>query len=314
MKARYSIAYAPAAISNFFAIQDEPLRKGDYSDLLHAGATGGGFTLSKGVYSRATLLSGSSSERVRITVNGDRNYNAQTTRKALEVLSVVAGVRLKSLRIDQRVEVPIGYGFGASAASALSAVMASASATGLGLSRSRVAYAAHAAEIICGTGLGTVSAIFRSTGAGAITRAGAPGVARFRRVRVPRDMRIVTASIAPYPKTDVLSSAPMRRKVNKLGEKALAEFESNPTLKTLAMSGESFAKELGLESAGVRSMIHLAKRSGAIWASQNMIGHAIHCLVGEMDVERVASSLAKSSYRPVVGIFEFGKGRSRVLG
>ncbi len=314
MKARYSIAYAPAAISNFFAIHDEPLRKGDYSDLLHAGATGGGFTLSKGVCSRATLLNGLSTERVRITVNGDPNYNAQTTRKALEVLLDVAGVRLRSLRIDQRVEVPIGYGFGASAASALSAVMATASAAGLALSRRRVAYAAHAAEIICGTGLGTVSAIYRGTGAGAITKAGAPGVARFRRVRVPRDMRIVTASIAPYRKANVLSSAPMRRKVNKLGEKALAEFESNPTLKTLALSGEWFAKELGLETAGVRSMIKLAKRSGALWASQNMIGYAIHCLVGESGAERVASSLAKSRAKPVVGIFEFGRDRSRALG
>jgi len=49
------------------------------------GATGGGFILSRGVHTAATFVKGPS-RRVEITVNGDKNYPAATTKRAIELI------------------------------------------------------------------------------------------------------------------------------------------------------------------------------------------------------------------------------------
>jgi len=313
LEARVSEAFAPATISNFFTIHTEGADRRDYKSFAKVGATGGGFILRSGVFTKARFIETRSRIKVEIFLDGDPGYKAKTTIKAVQLLLGDAGVHNGSLRLEQRVEVPIGRGFGASAASALSAVMAVSSAMGLKLSQTRVAYAAHVAEILRQTGLGTVSVIYKATGAGAITKAGAPGVSRFLRVKVPKGTVIVAASLAPFVKRDILSSNSMKRKVNDLGKISLAKFMHKPTLETLAESGEWFATELGMESEQVRSLIQIAKRCGALWASQNMVGHSIHSLVDEKEAQRVASALAESGSRPAVGIYEIGEERARVL-
>jgi len=276
------------------------------------GATGGGFVLSKGVYTTAALSKGTSPLEIAVTVNGDPSYDARTTRRAIELLLRDGRVKTGSLHINQRVQVPIGSGFGASAASALSGVLATARAADLPLPESRVAYAAHVAEIQCGTGLGTVSAIFRGSGAGAITSAGAPGVAKFLRVRVPKELRIVTASIASYSKRRVLASVAMRERVNSLGEDALLTFERNPTIETLAESGERFAEGLGLETKELKHLIRVAKQNGALWASQNMIGEAIHCIIKKKDAKKASTDLSGAGSRPRVDLLDFGTEKAGV--
>ena len=310
---RRSKAFAPGAISNFFTIHDEGASESDYESFANVGATGGGFILSKGVYTEASYANGRSPVRIDVTVNDNPSYEARTTRMALRILLERAKLTGGSFRLSQRVEVPIGYGFGASAASALSAVVATASAADLPLSGREVALSAHVADILSRTGLGTVSAIFRTVGAGAITRPGAPGIAEFLRVRVPRGMKLVTASLAPYEKAGVLTSGAMKKKVNRLGREALKRVVRNPTLEELARSGGWFAQRLGLETEEVRKLIEIAEKEGALWASQNMIGHSIHCVVEEEYVTKVADGLSKSALHPDVGTFDFGKERSGVL-
>ncbi|TLX98782.1 MAG: hypothetical protein E6K89_00625 [Thaumarchaeota archaeon] len=179
------------------------------------GATGGGFILSRGVHTAATFVKGPS-RRVESTVNGDKNYRAGTTKRAIELLFKGGRVATGSLQLEQQVEVPIGQGFGASAASALSAVLAAAQAIGIEEPVTRVAYAAHVADIVSQTGLGTVSAIFEGEGAGAITTPGAPGIAEFVRVKIPRGLKVVTASLAPVTKSELLNSAVLRKRANRL--------------------------------------------------------------------------------------------------
>ncbi len=242
-------------------------------------------------------------------VNGDPGYNARTTRRAVELLLSDSEVEA-SISLVQEVQVPIGAGFGASAASATSAVYAVAHALGIERPRPEIALSAHKAEIIEQTGLGTVSVIFDALGAGAITLSGEPGRAKFKNVAVPDGTRIVTGFVAPFDKKDALSSESVTEKINRLGHESLLAFLSDPTLDTLAREGERFSSRLGLESVEVKKLIGLAKSAGATYASQNMIGYAIHCVAGPDDADKVATALLGYSKGVRVDVFEVGTRRA----
>ncbi len=248
-----------------------------------------------------------------VSVNGDERYDARTTRRAVELLLSERGRSQGDLRIDQTVETPIGSGFGASAASATSAVYAAASAAGIRGSKKDLALFAHRAEIMEQTGLGTVSVIYDSTGAGAITESGLPGDAKFITVKVPRGLKIVTAFIAPYEKKDALSSRAMSERINRLGGAALESFLSDPTLDSLASEGEKFSRGLGLESPEMKKLIERAKSAGAAHASQNMIGYAVHSLVDGDSSRRVARALKELGSGVRVDTFEVGDRRAGVV-
>ncbi len=224
---------------------------------------------------------------------------------------LLSGSRAEAgLSLVQEVQVPIGAGFGASAASATSAVYAVAHALGIERPRPDIALFAHRAEILEQTGLGTVSVIFDAIGAGAITVSGEPGRARFVTVDVPDGTRIVTAFVAPFNKKDALSSRSVTERINRLGHESLLSFLSDPTLETLASEGERFSNGLGLESVEVEKLIRLAKSAGATHASQNMIGYAVHSVVGPDDADRVATALLGYSKDVRVDVFEIGTRRA----
>jgi pantoate kinase len=302
---RSAAAFAPAAITNFFQIHYD---RSGHPD----GATGGGYVLSKGTESKVTFVP---NERFGIStvVNGDSDYNARTTHRALDLFAAAHPFGGK-LVVEQRVDTPIGSGFGASAASAISAVYAASAALGLRLSKHELASYAHRAEIIERTGLGTVSVAYRGIGAGAIIKAGEPGIARFRIVKTPGDLRIVTAFLAPYDKNDAISSRTISKRIDILGRQALASFLQDPTLETLTAEGEKFSKGLGLESRVVKKLISVAKSSGALSASQNMIGYAIHALADEDRCGRVQAELRRAAPAARVDVFRVGGVRAGVIG
>jgi pantoate kinase len=283
------------------------------ADLREAGATGGGYVLSRGVLTRASLFPGKPDE-VEIIVDGDASYRASTTARAIGLLLENCPPKRGLLRVEQSMQVPVGGGFGASAAAAVSGVYAVAAVLGKSESKSSLAACAHRAEIIEGTGLGTVSAIFDGKGAGAIYKPGAPGVAEFLNVDVPRDLRIVTAFVAPYDKREALSSKKTIKRINRLGEASLRRFLAGPTIDSLAEEGERFAKGLGLESAEVVKLVSAAKEAGASYASQNMIGYAVHALVDKDRGERVAARLSDFGTRVRVDTFRPGSRKAGVFG
>jgi pantoate kinase len=262
------------------------------------------------VVSRLTVVEGRGQGEVRVVVDGDPSYDAGTTRLALSLMLEALHAEFSVVQLEQWTQVPVGHGFGASAASSLSAVYALGRALRLRLPKESLAYFAHEAEIISMTGLGTVSAIYDSVGAGAVSEAGAPGVARFVGVEVPEGIRLVTASLAPIVKRDALSSSKMRLRIRALGDEALSRFLSDPDIVTLAREGERFASSLGLMTPEVEKLVAVAKSRGAIAASQNMIGHAVHALVYEDDAEKVAGSLRDWPSRPRVDVFEIGRRRA----
>ncbi|MDE1853662.1 MAG: hypothetical protein KGI38_07940 [Thaumarchaeota archaeon] len=261
--------------------------------------------------SSATLAPGGSGI-ISTRVNGDADFNARTTRRASALLLGEAGHERADLTIDQTVDTPIGSGFGASAAAATSAVYAVAAAAAFKRPKPELALYAHRAEIFEQTGLGTVSVIFDSVGAGAITVPGEPGAAQFVTVKVPKETRIVTAFLAPYDKKDALSSRPVSEKINRLGRSALDAFLADPNIDSLALQGERFSASLGLESPEVKRMIRLAKSAGASRASQNMIGYAIHCLVDSDGTAKVANAL-RGVGNVRVDVFEVGRQKAGVI-
>lgn len=310
MKPRTALAFAPAVISNFFAVHTESI-SGPRPDFSRAGATGGGFTLSKGVYTTAWIVK-SSTRAISAAVNGNANYPADTTIKAVELLLDAAGGGPYLVELVQTVEVPIKAGFGSSSASALSGVMAVAAALELPFGREKVASFAHQAEILRHTGLGTVSSTYNYSGAAIIVRAGGPGVAVVRRVKVPPGVRVVTAFLSPKKKGGRLGSQRMRNKVNRLGEAAL-EQASDLKLSSLLGAGHTFAEGLGIMSHAVRTLISVALDEGALGASQNMLGNAMHAVVLAEDVERVSAAIRSTSRHAKVDSFRIGGRTARVL-
>lgn len=302
-RASVSTAFTPGAITNFFEI--------NYNSPVPTGATGGGYILSRGTTTSASVVSNGGSG-IHTVVNGDASYNARTTRRAVELLLAASGVRAE-VSVTQDVQTPIGSGFGASAASATSAVFAVAGAAGIRKVKAGLALFAHRAEILEQTGLGTVSVIFDATGAGAITVPGEPGRAKFVPVQVPRGTKIVTAFVAPFDKKEVFSSKSISEKVNRLGHESLQAFLSDPTLDTLAGEGERFSDALGLESVEVKKLIRLAKSAGASHASQNMVGYSVHSLVEAGGADRVANALREYGGGVRVDVFEVGRKKAGVV-
>lgn len=303
MRARSAAAFAPSAITNFFEITYSPVDGA-------AGATGGGYILSKGTVTRAVAREDGG--RVVTVVNGDPGYDARTTRRTVRSL-LSAEAPGTSVEIDQTAETPIGGGFGASAAAATSAAYAVASAIPIKRDKATLASYAHRAEVEERTGLGTVSVIYDRVGAGAITVPGEPGMSEFIQVRVPRGLRIVTGFLAPFDKKDALSSATVSGKISSLGREALRTFLSDPSLENLALQGEGFSRRLGLESPEVRKMITAAKSAGAEHASQNMLGYSVHALAYGRESKKVAASLRALSKEVRVDEFEVGRRRAGAL-
>ncbi len=310
MGSRFAIAFAPGAISNFFSTYGQVSR--GQTDFSHVGAKGGGFILSKGVFSKLTS-EGAAKDRVRISVNGDYKYDARTTRLALSLFLAHEPHPPSNLLLEQSVEVPIGQGFGASAASSLSAVLALSAILAPRLSKERVAYYAHSADIMAGTGLGTVSVEYDAVGAGIIVKAGCPGIAKFLNVRVPRGLAVITAAIAPEEKGSILGSPALRSKLNRLGGAALRAAIAGHDFDSLMVAGERFSRRLGLASPSEKAIIEAALASGALFASQNMIGHAVHSIVPKPLVGRVVETLMEKEPRSRIDVMEIGKTRAGVL-
>ncbi len=263
--------------------------------------------------SKATLVSRTGPFRFETSVDGDPRYDARTTRRAVSLLLAETSPVEGHLKLEQEMRVPIGCGFGASSASAISAVYAVAALLGVRTDKARQACFAHRAELIEQTGVGTVSVAYNFTGAGAITVPGEPGAAKFLKVDVPDGMRIVAASLGPYDKRVALSSPLLSRRITELGSSALAEFLARPTLEVLAREGERFSSGLGLMTPEVKKLAEAAKAAGAVHASQNMIGYAVHSLVDADRAAKVEEALS-SLGGPRVDVYEVGNVRAGPIG
>jgi pantoate kinase len=283
-------AYSPAGITSFFEICDKNTDGTPIADPERVGALGGGFSPDKGVVTEVSVAE-AVEKKVRVLINEESCPEAKTTKTVVDMLTAnVSGAY--DVTVKHYVDVPIGAGFGSSAAGALGAALALSNALKLNFTYNELGKAAHVAEVIAQTGLGTAGPLLFG-GCGLTITPGAPGFARLDRIPVSPDHRLVIGTFRPYPTKEMLSSNKKRALINEWGCITLEKILIKPSLKNFMMSCKEYALQTGFATERVRQLIELAESAGAIGAAQNMLGEAVHALVIDDNAEAVYDAFRK---------------------
>jgi pantoate kinase len=285
-----AMAFAPAAISSFFEIHDTEDGK-PIVDLERVGARGGGFGLQRGVSTRVSAKEADSSG-IKVFINTKQTLQAKTTRMMVEKLLEGAEAKYE-VTVEHTIEVPIGQGFGTSAGGALTTGLALKEALDLPLTYNQIGKAAHVTEIQCKTGLGTVSSLTFTGGCVLVVEPGAPGICQLDRIPITSDYMIVVGSFNAHTPKTVLNDPERARVINRFGKKTLEDILAEPTLKNFLGRCWDFAENAGFATPNVRQLVKLAKNAGAVGATQNMLGEAVHAVVREEKAEEVAEAFKR---------------------
>lgn len=284
-------AFAPGAISSFFAIHDTE-NGSSISDLERVGAIGGGFGLEKGSYTTVTAQE-AKENKINILIN-NLPSQAKTTRQVIEALLKKTNKKY-NLTVEHQIEVPIGMGFGTSAGGALTTGLALCEAIDLPLTYNEIGRTAHVSEIQCLTGLGTVSSLTFGGGLILVTEPGAPGFCKIDRIPIsPEYMIVVGYYPTQIPKKSVLTSPERKQEINSYGKAALDAILAEPSLENFLDSCWEFAQKAGFATQNVRALVKAAKKAGAVGAAQNMIGEVVHAVVHEENANSVAEAFKQT--------------------
>ena len=284
VKAMRATAYAPSGISGFFEICDHDRLGRPIEDPLRIGAKGGGIGVKKGVTTRVSATS-SKEDRIDVFIDGREAPHALTTRMMAERLLRLTSNHY-SIRVEHSVEAPIGAGFGTSAAGAVSCGLALSSAVGLRVSYNRVMQEAHVAEVLCHTGLGSVEGM-AGGGLVLVVKSGAIGYGLVDRIPIPEGLKVVAGCFRPIDKKTILLAPEKHGAINRLARATMRRIRSQPTLENFLRSCKCFALDSGLASDRCRELIEAAESAGAVGASQNMIGEAVHAVTTRRNLEAV---------------------------
>ena len=280
-------AFSPAGISSFFEICDKTPDGKTINDLERIGARGGGFVIDKGVHTQVEVLDAKNTS-VEIFINGKLAPEAETSRTVAE--SLLAKIEEKRrVTISHKVEVPIGAGFGSSAGGALGTALALSEALGLKFTCNQLGRIAHVAEIKCKTGLGTVGPIMLG-GCILTVEPGAPGIGIIDRIPLSSRYSVVTGVFGPTLTKQILASSEKRREVNRWGRKTLELILEEPSVENFLACCLEFAEKTGFMTERVKQLVRLAMQAGAVGATQNMVGEAVHALALEENAEKVAEA------------------------
>ena len=278
-----SIAFSPCGISSFFEICDTNLDGTPLTNPEEIGSRGGGFALSKGV---TTEVSTHPSERteIEIYING-KKVDANTTKTV--VTTLLHPLKNKfHVKIMHKLQIPIGSGFGTSAAGALSCALALSHSLGLNLTYNKLASVAHVADVVCQTGLGTVEGLTVG-GLVLIVKSGTIGIGLVDRILIQPNLKIIAGSFNPIDKRTILMFPETRSLINELGRETMTQILIEPTLVNFLKSCKDFTLRSGLASTRVKSLILAAEMAGAIGATQNMVGEAVHAVTTLTNLDRV---------------------------
>jgi len=281
-------AFAPAAISSFFEICDQTGTGKPIRNIARLGARGGGFGLQKGVFTEVTV-SAAKRQTIQILINGMPTPEAKTTETTLRMVLATAEGTYQVVA-NHRIEVPVGAGFGTSAGGAITAGLALKEALNLPLTTNRIGEMAHAAEIQCQTGMGTVSSLTQIGGCVLVVEPGAPGFCLLDSIPLVPDYVVVAGVFRSIPKTTVFSSPKKRYEVNQFGKKTLEHILAEPTLEKFLECCWQFSMETGFATPRVKNLVKLAQKAGAVGAAQNMVGEAVHAVALEENAAKVAEA------------------------
>ena len=283
MSERSASAFSPAGISSFFEICDRNPDGTRIEDPSRIGARGGGFGLQRGV-TTVVRARRSKNTRIKSYINSKITEAKTSKTAALELLK-----RLDDkfdVEIKHQVDVPIGSGFGTSAAGAFSCALALTKALEIPVTYNEVGIIAHTADVICGTGLGTVEGLAVG-GLVLVIEPGAPGIGVTDQIPISPDVRIIAGSFQPIKKETVLLSEEKRTIINRLGRETMKKILLKPEIENFMRCCRDFAVDIGLMSKKVRDLIKDVEKERVLGATQNMLGEAVHAVVYEEDLESV---------------------------
>ena len=280
-------AFVPSGISSFFEICDITEDGKPITDSEKVGSRGGGFVIQKGVKTTVEV-SEAKTNTIKVFIDGKSAPEAETTKTVAEWLLAKTGKNY-TVTVNHAVEVPIGAGFGSSAAGALGTALALSRTLGLKLTYNQLGRVAHASEVECKTGLGTVGPIMLG-GCILSVEPGAPGIGVIDRIPLSTDYAVVTGVFGSTPTKQVLSSPEKKEIINRWGKKTLEEILAEPSLENFLACCREFAEKAGFMTERLRQLVHLAEKAGAIGAAQNMVGEAVHALTREENAENIAEA------------------------
>ena len=249
-------ALVPSHITGFFSakLQEDPMK---------SGSIGCGITLSLGASTTVDHA-----DKTEIFLNGKLS-DAPVSRYVVDTLSK------SPVRVQTRLDMPLGSGFGASGAGALGCAYALNADFELGRTANQAAAVAHVAEVICRTGLGDV--IAQNFG-GLVLRlsAGAPGIAKIDRIPMP-PTKIDFVVRGPMSTKEVLSDPDIMKAINREGMANLKELLKRPTLKNFMNLSRRFTIRIGLASNWILEAMDAVDAVGGL-ASMVMLGDAVFAL------------------------------------
>jgi len=220
---------------------------------------------------------------IRTYINGIATRARTSESAARELLKRTKGKF--EVEIRHQVEVPIGSGFGTSGAGAFSCVLALARALSIPVTYNEAGRIAHNADILCGTGLGTVEGLAVG-GLVLVVEPGAPGIGRTDQIPISPDLRIVAGSFRPIEKRTVLLEK-RRAVINRIGRETMGRILLKPDVVNFMKCCKNFAIETGLTSDRTQKLIRDAEDAGALGATQNMVGEAVHAVLHKERLESV---------------------------
>ena len=267
--------------------------------------------MKKGVFTEATVAE-AKENNARIIINGKLAPEAQTTRSVVDMLLEMVN-KPYNVRIEHKVEVPIGAGFGASAGGALTTGLALSSALDLNLTLRELGRIAHVAEVKCKTGLGTVTGILYGGGCVLVLEPGAPNLGLLDSIPIRSDYYIVAGVFQPRLTSEFLSSTRSREIVNKAGKRTLERILAEPSLENFLSSCRQFAETTGLATRRVIKLVDAAEKAGAVGAAQNMLGEAVHALVKRDKVNSVLAAFEKLLPRDKIVVSEVSQGGAQLI-
>ena len=281
---RTARAYSPAGVSSFFEVVDHDANDDPISDPLRTGARGGGYVISRGVKTEVEVKTGLK-DKITVCMNGQVREDAKVSETVARNLLEIGRIHA-TVTVHHVIEPPVGCGCGASGAGALSTALALCEALDLDMTYNQIGQIAHVAEISCRTGLGTVAPLM--VGGNVVTvQPGAPGLCVIDRIPLKPDYQILLGWFGQIPKSAVLSNESMKARINRYGKSALSKILKEPTPENFMMVCRTFAENAGFMTERLNRLLYVMKKSGAIGATQNMLGEAGHALVEEEKVRNV---------------------------
>ena len=285
-----SDAASPAGISSLFEICRVNSTGQPLTDPLFIGARGGGFALRRGVRAHV-LIRRSSKTRINIRINSKPAPEAKTTLWAIQRLMQENKTTL-DVKVNLRVNVPIGAGYGTSAAGTAASCVALADAAQFPVTFNEIGRLTHVAEVVNQTGLGTASAILVG-GFVLVTEPGAPGVGAVDRLMFPRDCSIICVFLASTPTKDVLTQRDIDGRVNPAGRKAIEAIRREPRLLTFLKEARQFSLKAGFQTPEISRIMNLMIAGGARGVAQNMVGRAVHGVSDQQLAPKIAKRLRR---------------------